>query len=322
MYRQIIKEIKKYDTIIIARHIGVDPDAMCSQLALRDSLRIKYPQKSIYAVGNGSAKFSGIGILDKPEILHDFLLIVLDTPDKKRIDFAKVEEASMIIKIDHHPFVEELGTLEYIDDTKGSTCEILMDFIKKMHLPVNREIAKTLYCGLISDSNRFLYDTTTSSTFELVSYYLKRYPFVLSDVYKDLYLRPIKEVRLQGYIEENLTLTEKGVAYIKLTNEDIVRFKADSASAGNMINHFNFIEEVLVWVIATEDIKNGNIRINIRSRGPIINHVAEKYHGGGHAFASGARVSCFEEADLLIQDLNSVCDDYIKVCENNENKVQ
>ena len=320
MYRQILKEIKKYDTIVIARHIGVDPDALCSQLALRDSLRLRFPNKKILAVGNGSAKFSSLGNLDKIENLENFLLILLDTPDKKRIDFAGWGQAKMIIKIDHHPFIEKIGELEYIDDHKCSTCEILMDLIKKMHLPCNSQISRTLYAGLVSDSNRFLFDTITPQTFELVTYYLKNYPFTLSEVYKNLYMRPIKEVRLQGFIGENLNLTENGVAYIKITNEDLVRFHADSASGGNMINNFNFIEEALIWVIITEDIKNSNIRINIRSRGPVINHVAEKYHGGGHMFASGARVSCFEEAELLLKDLDAVAEEYIKVCEENENK--
>ncbi len=322
MYRKILNEIKKYDTIVIARHIGVDPDALCGQLALRDSLRLRFPKKKIDAVGNGSTRFAALGTLDKVEKYDNFLLIVLDTPDKKRIDFPYVEDANAIMKIDHHPFIESIGKIEYIDEKKSSVCEILMDFLKKMHLPCNCQIARTLYSGLASDSNRFLYNTVTDSTFSLVAYYLKKYPFSLPDVYNDLYMRPIKELRLQGYIGENLNLTENGLAYIQLTNEQIIKFKADSASGGNMINDFNFIEEILVWVIATEDVKNENIRINIRSRGPIINQVAEKYHGGGHMFAAGARVSCFEEAELLLKDLDTVCKNYIKGCGENENNIE
>lgn len=47
MYKRIYKEIKKYDTIVIARHIGVDPDALASQLALRDSIRLTFPNKKV-----------------------------------------------------------------------------------------------------------------------------------------------------------------------------------------------------------------------------------------------------------------------------------
>ena len=43
MFKQIYKEIKKYNNIVIARHVGVDPDAMASQIALRDSIKLTFP---------------------------------------------------------------------------------------------------------------------------------------------------------------------------------------------------------------------------------------------------------------------------------------
>ena len=122
MFKKIFKEIKKYNTIVIARHIGVDPDALASQLALKESIKLTFPKKNVYAVGNGSSKFSYMGKLDKQEDFNNFLLIVLDTPDKKRIDYHNYKNATQIIKIDHHPFIEDFNGLEYIDDKASSTC--------------------------------------------------------------------------------------------------------------------------------------------------------------------------------------------------------
>ena len=122
MFKKIFKEIKKYNTIVIARHIGVDPDALASQLALKESIKLTFPKKNVYAVGNGSSKFSYMGKLDKQEDFNNFLLIVLDTPDKKRIDYHNYKNAKQIIKIDHHPFIEDFNGLEYIDDKDISTC--------------------------------------------------------------------------------------------------------------------------------------------------------------------------------------------------------
>ena len=51
MFRKIYKAIKKYDNIVIARHIGVDPDAMASQIGLRDAILETFPKKNVYAVG-------------------------------------------------------------------------------------------------------------------------------------------------------------------------------------------------------------------------------------------------------------------------------
>ncbi len=60
MFKHIYKTIKKYDTIVIARHVGVDPDAMASQIALRDSIKLTFPKKNVYAIGTGTSRFSYI----------------------------------------------------------------------------------------------------------------------------------------------------------------------------------------------------------------------------------------------------------------------
>ena len=130
MFESIYKKIEEYDVIVIARHIGVDPDALCSQLALRDAIKLTFPDKKVLAIGTGSAKFTSIGKLDRIEKVSNALLIVTDTPDKKRVDSVDFSQFSYIIKIDHHPFIEKYCDLEYIDDTACSACEILMNFLK------------------------------------------------------------------------------------------------------------------------------------------------------------------------------------------------
>lgn len=316
MFRKIYKAIKKYDNIVIARHIGVDPDAMASQVALRDAIMNTFPNKKVYAVGNGGSKFSYLGKLDHYDGDYtDTLLIVLDTPDKKRVDFTDIDNFAYKIKIDHHPYVETFCDIELIDDTSSSTCQLIMEMLYKTKLKANKEIMEKLYLGLVSDTNRFMFNNSTASTFLIVSKVIKDYKLDISKLYEDLYMRPLNEVRLQGYIGENMKITENGVGYIKITDEILTKFGADVASGGNMINNFNYIDEVLVWLAITEDKKNEIIKINIRSRGPIINKVAERYNGGGHKLASGAKVMTMDEADNLIKDLDYVCEKYIESLE-------
>lgn len=312
MFKKIFSRIKKYDTIVIARHIGVDPDAMASQIALKESISLTFPKKKIYAIGNGSAKFNYLGKLDKIDEFNKALLIVLDTPDKKRIDANGINNYKEIIKIDHHPFIEKYANIEYIDNEISSTCEIIIEMINKTRLKSNKHIAELLFMGLVSDSNRFLFSNTTSKTFLTVSKLMNKYDLNLTDLYANVYLRPLAEVRLQGYIEQNMTVTPNGLAYIKLTSDILNKFGVDTSSAGNLVNNFNFIEEVIVWLTISDDAKNNIVKVNIRSRGPVINHIAEKYNGGGHEMASGARLTSFEEAESLIEDLDIVCEKYIK----------
>jgi phosphoesterase RecJ-like protein len=313
MYNKIYKQIKIYNNIVISRHIGVDPDAMASEIALRDSIRLTFPKKNVYAVGNGSVKFNYLGKLDIiSEVPEKSLLIVLDTPDKRRVDIENIDSYEYLIKIDHHPFVEEFCDIEYIDPNTSSTCELIINLLYNTKLKFDKSIAEKLFLGLVSDTNRFIFKNASYKTFNIVGKLLKDFNLDITDLYQNLYMRSLNEVKLQGYISQNMELTENGVGYIKITSEILNKFNADTASAGNMINSFNYIEEVLVWLAITEDSKNDIIKVNIRSRGPIINKVAEKYNGGGHMYASGAKLNSFEQADSLIKDLDKVCEEYIE----------
>ncbi len=315
MYTDIVEKIKEFNTIVIARHVGVDPDALCGQLALRDSIKLTFPDKKVLAIGSGSAKFGQIGKLDKTEVVENALLIVVDTPDVKRVDSVDFSQFAYKIKIDHHPFVEKYCDMELIEDEACSACEILMRLILNTDLKCNKEIAEKLYMGLVSDSNRFLFNSCTSETFALVSKFVGDYALDLGSMYQRLYLRPLSEVRLEGYISSNMVVTENGLAYIKITDQIINEYEVDSAAAGNMVNNYNYIKEVIVWATITEDVKNKQIRVSIRSRGPQINLLAEKYGGGGHKMASGAKLKTFDEAMKLMKELDLLVKEYKESCE-------
>lgn len=310
MYNEIYNAIEKYNNIVLARHVGVDPDAMCSAIALRDSIKKTFPNKKVIAVGSGSVKFNFIGKLDKEEKLDNALLIVLDTPDKRRVDCSDIDNYKYKIKIDHHPFIESFCDIELIDDESSSASEIVSELIKNTPLVMDKEIASNIFAGIVSDTNRFMFNSNNYKLFLNVSNLIKDYSIDVEAVYRDLFKRPLNEVRLQGYISQNMVLTENNVGYVIITDDVIKQYEVDSASGGNMINNFNNIEEVLVWLTISEDVKNDMIRISIRSRGPVINTIAEKYNGGGHKFASGARVKTIEEALNLVKDLDLTCKEY------------
>jgi phosphoesterase RecJ-like protein len=319
MFLKIYELIKKYENIVIARHIGVDPDAMASSFALKNSILLTFPDKHVRLAGTGSSRFSYFGKFDKfEEVKENTLLIVTDTPDIKRIDgVADLTKFSDIIKIDHHPFMEKFSenSVEYIDVKAGSASQIVLELIKETDLLMDKQIAEQIFWGIVSDTNRFMYNDSTSKTFHLVGELLEKYDLDLQKLYEPLYARPLEEVRLEGFISTNMQVTENGVGYIKISNQVLEEFKTDAAAPGNMIGDFNYI---LVWMFITEDVKNENFRISIRSRGPIVNTVAEKYNGGGHKYACGARITDINLSDNLIKDLDELCAKYKKEMEKRE----
>lgn len=312
--KRIYNEIRKYNTIYLARHIGPDPDAVASEVALKDAILYSFPNKQVYAVGTNAAKFKYIGKLDKVTSFdyENSLVITLDVPNASRIDGIDVTKFKNVIKIDHHPFVEKYESIEYIDEKACSTCEILLDLINNTRLKINKEIAINLLVGIISDSNRFLFNPCDEKILYKVADLVKKFKLNLQSIYASIYSRPMSEVRLMGYIGSNLKVTRNKFAYIILENDIVSSFNADVSSASNMVNEFNNIEDFVVWMFVTKDLKNDIFKVNIRSRGPIINEVASKYNGGGHKFSSGARVKTMDELDNLINDLDILCKEYVK----------
>ena len=311
LYTKIYKEIKKAKKIVLARHIGPDPDALGSTLGLKEIILNNFPNKEVYVVGNSTSKFKFLGTLDKfDESMYDGLLIVLDTPDKKRVDGVDVSKFNKSIKIDHHPFMEEMCDIEWIDDKASSSAQMIIELAYYTSLKISKEAAFKLYTGLVSDTNRFLFKNSTSKTFFLVSFLLKETNLDITQIYSNLYIRPYREIKFNGYIRENFNITENGVGYVIITEETLKEYGVDAAAAGNMINDFNYIDEMFIWVTFSYDKNIDAFRVSIRSRGPIINEVASKFGGGGHMYASGIRLKSSDDINKLVLDLDEVAKEY------------
>ena len=310
--RAIARRIKEYDNIVIARHVGPDPDAVASQIALRDAIRLRYPSKNVYAVGTPVSKFNYYGKLDKVDEnkLSDALLFVLDCPNIIRIDGADITKYKEVIKIDHHPYEDKMGEIEWVNVDSTSTCEMITEFLISARYRANKVIAENLFLGVVADSDRFLFSTTTPKTLELMAILIKNSKINIAEVYPKLYLRPLNEVKFQSYITEHLKVTKNGFASLKIDKKIIEKYSVDSGTASNLVNNFNNIKEIICWALVSYDEKQKIYKVNIRSRGPVINEVASKYNGGGHAMASGARISKQSDIQKLFNELDEECKKY------------
>ena len=312
MFKKIYKTIKKYDTIVIARHIGPDPDALGSSIGLKEAILYNFPNKKVYVIGTSASRFRYIGNLDKLEDVEysNSLLIVTDTPDIKRIDGVNPSNFDYVIKIDHHPFIEKYGNIELIDDKSSSASQLIIELIKNTNMKINESIASKLYIGLIADTNRFLYSYTSTKTFELVAWLIKKTNLDFTSLYGNLYNRPLREIKFSGYLSSNLIVTENGLGYLKITDAILKEYNVDCSTAGNLIENFNNIQEVKVIAFCSEDKANDYIKCSIRSKGPIINEITSHYNGGGHIYACGARPKTFEETDKMLEELDLLCKNY------------
>ncbi len=309
---EILAEIKTYDRIIIHRHQRPDPDALGSQVGLAEILRATFPQKEIYQVGE---TVEGLRFLAEMQIVDDqvyegALVIVTDTANAPRISDDRFKLGEKLIKIDHHPNDEPYGDLVWVD-TKASSCsEMIMEFALMFpnELTLNTSAARLLYAGIVGDTGRFLYPATTARTLEIAAD-LRRYPFDASALNREIEQMPMKVAKLSGYLYQNIQVDENGAGKVILSQELLSQYGIDDSETAAVVSLPGVIDEVLAWGIFVQQ-PEGYYRVRLRSKGPIINELAKKHHGGGHPLASGASAKDLAEVAEIYDEIKEICHAY------------
>ena len=94
--------IKKWETIIIHRHVRPDPDAIGSQCGLKVNNKSNLSRKNSICDGNFSGSFPNyLDTMDYVErdLYDEALVIVTDTANIERIDGANYKMAKQWIKV-------------------------------------------------------------------------------------------------------------------------------------------------------------------------------------------------------------------------------
>ena len=307
MFEKILELIKEYNTIIIHRHKNPDGDAYGCQIGLKEILKANFPEKKILAVGDASARFSFMEGSVMDEVADDeyanALAIVLDTSASALISDERYKTAKATARIDHHIFCENICTIEVTDTSYESCCGLIAELALESGLKLTPLAAKSLYTGMITDSGRFRYDSTSANTFRLASFLMSE-KFDTNDIYSNLYADDFSFIRLRAQFVLKIQFTDYRVAYIYTPLEEAKSYGVDSFTISRgMVNTMSEIRGVDIWVNFTET--EDGVLTEIRSSKFNINPIAVKYGGGGHAKASGATLKSREEAMSMLEDLNA-----------------
>lgn len=308
MFEQLIEAIKKYDRIIIHRHSNPDGDALGSQIGLKNIIKENFPGKEVYAVGDSSVRFGFMEDSKTDDIPDEYyigaLAIVLDTSATALISDARYATAELTACVDHHIFCEKFTDIEIRNTTYESCCGLIAEFAIECSLKLNSLAAKSLYTGMVTDSGRFRYDSTNSNTFRLASFLMEQ-KFDTNDIYANLYADDFSYIRLRAQFVLKINFTEKNVAYIYTTKDELASYNVDTFSISRgMVSTMSDIRGVDVWVNFTET--DAGVLCEIRSSKYNINPIAVKYGGGGHAKASGATLKNRDEVMSMLADLNAI----------------
>ena len=303
MFTQLLEKIKEYDTIVIHRHSNPDGDALGSQIITEN-----FPEKTVYMVGDMTARYAFMegSVMDEIDdsVYENALAIVLDTSASALISDDRYKNAKATARMDHHIFCEKICDVEVTDTSFESCCGLITEFAIASDLKLNALAAKSLYTGMVTDSGRFRYDSTTSKTFRLASRLLEE-KFDTGEVYAGLYADDFEHVKLRAQFILKIRFTDCNVAYIYTTKEELATYSASifTISRG-MVGTMGDLRGVDIWVNFTET--EDGVLTEIRSGKYNINPIAVKYGGGGHQKASGATLKNREEAMAMLEDLNEI----------------
>jgi phosphoesterase RecJ-like protein len=303
--KELLKKIQEYDQIVLYRHVNPDLDAFGSQVGLYHILNDSFENKNIVLKGEFTNSlvnmFIDFPILECKENTKT-LGIVLDTGNRERID-GDISICDEMIKIDHHIVVDSYGDIN-IEDSSASSCSQIITLIYdelKDDLVLSQKASECLYLGMVGDSNRFMYSSTSAQTFKAAAILVDT-GINIEKLYQKLYLKDQKDLEVTKYILNHYHFDE-GIAYYVLTDDSLKQLGISREEGSSYVNTLANVEQFKIWLAITENSKDSNYRVSIRSRGIAINEVAAMFNGGGHAYASGATLNSYDELDCLINKL-------------------
>ncbi|MBD3949306.1 bifunctional oligoribonuclease/PAP phosphatase NrnA [Tuanshanicoccus lijuaniae] len=307
--------LKQYERIIIHRHKRPDPDAIGSQLGLKYLIEGAYPQKKVLAAGTTTQGLAWLGEMDKVSVedYQDALVIVVDTANTERIDGDHYDKGAALIKIDHHPDVEQYGDLQIVYPQASSCSELLtaMTQVLQHRLPLNQRAARLLYTGIVGDTGRFLYSSTSAMTHQMTSRLLEQgiNAFEINDTFQ---LTTLEELKFQAFAYDHLVVDPSGMAYLRIDRSHLAEYGITEEQTNGIVNIASRLKGVYCWVTFVEqEGEDFFYRCRIRSKGPVINGIAANHHGGGHPMASGANAYSEEEIQTIISEMKAAAMNYV-----------
>ncbi len=297
--------IEQYPRIILHRHNNPDGDALGSQIGLKHLILDNYPDKQVYAVGDLPGRYAFMED-SQPDTLpddwyHGALAIILDTSAATLISDNRYTFADETLRIDHHLFCETIANTEIVESSYESCCGLVTAMALECGWKFSPLSAKSLYCGMVTDSGRFRYDSVTARTHRLAAALLE-VPFSTAEIFNELYADDFNMVQMRAGFVLKIRRFSPNVAYIYTTREEAEALPASTFTISRgMVNTMSDIRGIDIWVNFTESADG--VLCELRSKKYNINPVAVKYGGGGHEKASGATVPDYQTAMRMLDDL-------------------
>ncbi|HSF87063.1 MAG TPA: bifunctional oligoribonuclease/PAP phosphatase NrnA [Acidimicrobiia bacterium] len=308
----IADELRTASRIAVAGHVGPDGDALGSMLGL--AMAARAAGKEAFAtfgepfVMPHQLEFLNTETLmtvsDVPRPLD--LLVVVDCGDRERLGTAAVlaDDAARVAVIDHHRTNGGFGDASWVEPDAGATAQMVHRLLAHLGWQVDKAIAEALYTGVVTDTGRFQYSSTSPEVHEIAARLLQsgvepdRIGQALFASSPFAYLGVAGAVMSRASLEPELSLV-----WSSLPAEDLESAGIGYEAADGLIDLIRIAEEAQVACLLRE-VGETRTKASLRSRGVIdVGSVAHALGGGGHHNAAGFTVDAtVDEAIEMVRE--------------------
>jgi phosphoesterase RecJ-like protein len=302
---EVVAELRRARTIIMTAHVKPDGDALGSIAALRRWLRSQGktvhvvvpsapPAKYAFLDPDGAVKTAGRD-LDLASLPQPDLVCILDTNAWLQLPGMEplvANSGAPVLVIDHHRTCDDMATVQFSDPSAPATTAIIYRLLVEAGAGIDTETAMYLFVGLALDTDWFRLATTDGQTLRLAATLVEAGARP-HEVYDHLYMdEDLGRMRLRGRAVENLRTAMGGrIIVMRLTHDMFQEFGVSLGDTENLINECMRVRGGQVGVMLVEAAR-GEIRVSLRCRPPLnVLRVAEKFGGGGHHRAAGAKMA-------------------------------
>lgn len=311
-------------TIIVTCHTNPDGDALGSSLGWAEYLRSigkdpvviipdKYPD-FLRWMPNTEKMIRYDHNIDRANLLIRMadLIFCLDYNTLSRLDKMEqtvVEAKAPRVVVDHHlsPDIPADLTVSYPE--ASSTSELIFRIVWQLggFEQQNRHFAVPVYCGMMTDTGGFTFNSTRPEIFFIISQLLTK-GINKDKIYRNVYNNYSEDrVRLMGYVMYRKLVTDpaRHASYFTLTRDEMRQFHFIKGDAEGLVNVPLQIKGLKLSISLREDSEKDNlVWVSLRSVDDFpCNKVAEEFfNGGGHLNAAGGRLNCsVAEAEEVVR---------------------
>jgi len=294
MLQKITELINSSDRIVVASHSSPDGDAISSTLALYNAL--KTVGKKVIAYNRDPVPLDLQFLPGSDELVNELpeearfdLGLVLDAGELRRAGSHLKDRCAQLVNIDHHPFSEPFGVVNYVDEKASATGALIYRLLGELGYRVDYPVALCIYTAILSDTGSFRYSNADRESFEIAGELvaLGVDPWqVSSGLYES---QELVRLQLLGHALQTLEVSPCGrFAALTVTEEMYALTGATAEHTDRFINYPRSIQGVEVAVFFRQ-INAGQFKVGFRSKGNIdVGALARELGGGGHHNAAGA----------------------------------